>query len=310
MRFSKSESQTSPSFRAFHELSWRAWVLAARPATLPAAIVPVIVGTAAARDLPHVRFLPFVAALVASVLIQVGTNYANDVFDFWSNADTERRAGPRRLIQSGLASARQVLAAALLTFGAAAVIGLYLVYIGGWFIFVIGALSILSGLAYTGGPWPLGYHGLGDPFVFVFFGLLAVVGSAYLQIGTISRLALAASVPVGLLVTNILVVNNLRDIDTDRAVGKNTLAVRLGRRRTRLQYALSVLVAFLVPLIVHLSGGIGWWFWLPWLTAPLALPIVRTVASATDGPTLNLALKRSGQLHLLFGLLFAASLWL
>ena len=291
-------------------LSWLSWVVAARPATLPAAVVPVIVGTAAARDPHHLRLLPFVAALIASMLIQIGTNYANDVFDFRSSADSAQRAGPRRLIQSGVASPRQVFTAALLAFGAAAAIGLYLIYVGGWPIFVIGVLSILAGLAYTGGPWPLGYHGLGDLFVFVFFGVIAVVGSAYLQTGTMSGLAVVASVPVGLLVTNILVVNNLRDAESDRAAGKNTLAVRLGRRATRWQYTVSVVAAFLFPLLLRLSGRAGWWFWLPWLALPLAVRVVRTVATTDDGPTLNRALKRSGQVHLLFGLLFALSLWL
>jgi 1,4-dihydroxy-2-naphthoate polyprenyltransferase len=291
-------------------LSWLSWVVAARPATLPAAVVPVVVGTAADRDLRHLRLLPFLAALIASVMIQIGTNYANDVFDYRSSADSEQRAGPRRLIQSGVASLRQVFTAALLAFGAAAAIGLYLIYVGGWPIFVIGVLSILAGLAYTGGPWPLGYHGLGDLFVFVFFGVIAVVGSAYLQTGTVSGLAVVASVPVGLLVTNILVVNNLRDTDSDRAVGKNTLAVRLGRRAARWQYTVSVVAAFLFPLLLRLSGRAGWWFWLPWLTLPLAVRVVRIVGTTDDGPTLNRALKRSGQLHLLFGLLFALSLWL
>lgn len=289
--------------------SWRVWAMAARPATLPAAIVPVVVGTAAAHRSAGLKVGPFVAALLASLLIQIGTNYANDVFDFRSKADTADRLGPRRLIQSGLASPEQVLAAAVAAFGLAALIGLYLVYVGGWPILIIGVLAILSGLAYTGGPWPLGYHGLGDLFVFIFFGVLGVVGSAYLQTGNLSRAAMIASIPVGLLVTNILVVNNLRDIDTDRAAGKNTLAVRLGATATRLQYQLSLLLAYVMPLLLRLAGESRGWFWLPWLTLPLALSLARLVATASDGPTLIQALKRSGRLHLLFGLLLAASLW-
>jgi 1,4-dihydroxy-2-naphthoate octaprenyltransferase len=288
----------------------RVWLLAARPATLPAAIVPVIVGTAAAlHGGGQVNVGPFVAALVAALLIQIGTNFANDVFDFRRGADTPDRLGPPRVTQSGLISPRDVLTATYLTFSAAALIGIYLIVVGGWPIFVIGALSILAGLAYTGGPWPIGYHSLGDLFVFVFFGVIAVVGSAYLQTLSTTPLAIWASVPVGLLVTAILVVNNLRDIDTDRRVGKITLAVRLGKRGTRLQYATFVLVAYLVPPVLTLLGLIGAWWWLPWLSLPLAIWLVRFV-NRTEGRLLNQALKRTGQLHLIFGLLFAATLWL
>ena len=209
----------------------RVWLLAARPATLPAAVVPVLVGTAAAlHGGVQLQIGPFVAALVAALLIQIGTNFANDVFDFHKGADTAERLGPPRVTQSGLVPPEQVLIATFVTFGLAALVGVYLVLVGGWPILVVGVLSILAGLAYTGGPWPLGYHSLGDLFVFIFFGVVAVVGSAYLQTLTITPLAVWASFPVGLLVTAILVVNNLRDIDTDRQVGKKTLAVRLGRR--------------------------------------------------------------------------------
>jgi 1,4-dihydroxy-2-naphthoate polyprenyltransferase len=289
-------------------LPWRAWLLAARPATLPASIVPVVVGTAAAMNRTSLRILPFLAALCAALLIQIGTNYANDYFDHRNRADTDGRLGPRRLIQSSLASPLQVLRAAILSFGLAALIGLYLIWIGGWPILAIGALSILAGIAYTGGPWPLGYHGLGDVFCFVFFGLVAVASSAYLQIGRLTVVSVAASLPVGLLVTAILVVNNLRDVDTDRRAGKRTLAVRLGRTATRLQYFVFVLGSYLVPLVLWFSGRIDGRFWLPWLTLPLAIRATRMVLTA-DGPILNRALKSTGQLHLLFGLLFAASLW-
>ncbi len=288
---------------------WRPWLLAARPATLPAAIVPVLVGTAAAAGPGDVRLGPFLGALLGSLLIQVGTNFANDVFDFRKGADTADRLGPVRITQSGMASPSRVLAATYVTFGLAAMVGLYLVAVGGWPILVVGVLSILAGLAYTGGPWPLGYHGLGDVFVFVFFGLVAVVGSAYLQTLAIAPLAVAASIPVGLLVTAILVVNNLRDVDTDRAVGKRTLAVRLGRRATRVEYGVLVAGAYVIPLALFLAGAMRWSFLLPWLTIPLAASLVRLVATEQGRP-LNRALKGTGQLHLLFGLLFALSLWL
>jgi 1,4-dihydroxy-2-naphthoate polyprenyltransferase len=288
--------------------SWRAWIIAARPPTLPAAIVPVVVGTASVATLSTFRPLPFLAALLAALLIQIGTNFANDVFDYHKGADTIHRLGPTRVTQSGLIRPQQVLVATFVTFGLSAVVGLYLIYVGGWPILAIGVLSIASGLAYTGGPWPLGYNGLGDLFVFVFFGVVAVVGSAYLQTGAFELVALVASIPVGLLVTAILVVNNLRDVDTDRVAGKKTLAVRFGRRATRWQYGLFVAIAYAVPLLQWLTGTLGWLFWLPWLTLPLAIVLIRTIATRSDGPTLNRALKRTGQLHLLFGLLYAASL--
>jgi 1,4-dihydroxy-2-naphthoate octaprenyltransferase len=288
----------------------RVWLLAARPATLPAAVVPVVVGTAAAlRGGLPLQVAPFIAALVAALLIQVGTNFANDVFDFRRGADTPDRLGPQRVTQSGLVSPEQVLTATFVTFGLAAVIGIYLITVGGWFILLVGALSILAGLAYTGGPWPYGYHALGDILCFLFFGVLAVLGSAYLQTLTITPTALWASIPTGCLVTDILVVNNLRDIDTDRTVGKKTLAVRLGRQGTRIEYALLLVVAYLAPLLMWRLGLLGPWFWLPWLSLPLGVWLVRFIWR-TEGRALNRALKRTGQLHLVFGLLFAAALWL
>jgi 1,4-dihydroxy-2-naphthoate polyprenyltransferase len=292
----------------------RLWLLAARPATLPAAVVPVIVGTAAGtapfgRYEIHERTL--LAALATALLIQIGTNFANDVFDFHRGADAGERLGPLRVTQAGLIAPDQVLKATYLTFGLAALVGLWLVVFagGGLFILTIGVLSILAGLAYTGGPWPIGYHALGDVFAFIFFGVLAVIGSAYLQRPTVTPLDLWASIPVGCLVTAILVVNNLRDIYTDRTVGKRTLAVVLGPGATRVEYALLVGVAYLVPLLMRVQGLLGFWFWLPWLSAPLGIWLVRYVGRA-EGRPLNLALKRTGQLHLVFGVLFALALWL
>jgi 1,4-dihydroxy-2-naphthoate octaprenyltransferase len=296
-----------------HPVPPRVWLLAARPATLPAAIVPVIVGTAAGTapfGSQPINARTFLLALLTALLIQIGTNFANDVFDFRRGADTLERLGPLRVTQAGLISPRQVLTATYLTFGLAALIGAYLVLTGGGaFILAIGAASILAGLAYTGGPWPIGYHALGDLFVFIFFGLLAVVGSAYLQVPRVTALDLWAAVPVGCLVTAILVVNNLRDFQTDRGVGKRTLAVVLGRRNTRLEYAVLVVVAYLTPLVLWAQGLLGAFFWLPWLSAPLGLFLVRYVFRA-EGRPLNLALKRTGQLHLVFGVLFALALWL
>jgi 1,4-dihydroxy-2-naphthoate octaprenyltransferase len=287
----------------------RAWLLASRPATLPAAAVPVVVGTAAAvSEGATFRPLVFVATLAASLLIQIGTNFANDYSDFHRGADHEGRLGPVRVTQSGLISHAAVRRGIVVAFALAALVGAYLSWVGGWPIVLIGVLSIICGLAYTGGPWPFGYHGLGDVFVFVFFGIVAVTGSAYLQSGRWSPLALALSMAIGLLVTNILVVNNLRDLETDRSAGKHTLAVRLGERRTRAQYALFIALAYLVPTVIALGGGRRRWLLLPWLTAPLAVPLARRVLGGLAGRELNPMLKRSGQLLLAFGVVLAASL--
>ncbi len=289
----------------------RIWLLAARPATLPAAVVPVVVGTAASLHGGRpLQAGPFIAALIAALLIQIGTNFANDVFDFRRGADTPDRIGPQRVTQSGLVTPREVLTATYLTFGLALLIGIYLITVGGWPILLIGALSILAGLLYTGGPKPYGYFALGDLICFLFFGVLAVVGSAYLQTLEITPLTLWASIPTGCLVTAILVVNNLRDIDTDRTVGKTTLAVKLGRQGTRAEYLALIVIAYLVPIVLAIQGQLrAPWFLLPFLSLPLAVWLARYV-NRTEGRPLNKALKRTGQLHLLFGLLFAASAWL
>ena len=288
----------------------RAWLLASRPATLPAAAVPVIVGAGAAiSEGTNFRPLVLLVTLVAALLIQIGTNFANDYSDFHRGADHDGRLGPVRVTQSGLISHEDVRRGIVVAFGLAALLGCYLAWIGGWPIVAIGVLSILCGLAYTGGPWPFGYHGLGDVFVFVFFGLVAVTGTAYLQSGTWSALALAASIPPGLLITNILVVNNLRDLPTDRAAGKRTLAVRIGDRATRAQYALFTTIAYVVPAAMAFSGTQPrYWLLLPLLTLPLAFIIVRTVVGGLSGRELNPMLRRTGLLLLCFGLLFSAGL--
>jgi 1,4-dihydroxy-2-naphthoate polyprenyltransferase len=287
----------------------RVWLLAARPATLPAAIVPVLVGTGAAlQGRLELHEHIFFAILFASILIQIGTNFANDVFDFRRGADTER-LGPMRVTQSGLVTPRQVFIATCVIFGLAVLFGAYLVVLGGWPILAIGVVCVLAGVLYTGGPWPFGYHGLGDLVCFLTFGVLAVVGTAYLQMPDVNALVLWASIPVGCLVTAILIVNNLRDIDTDRRAGKHTLGVILGRTGTRVEYAACVAVAYAVVIGLGVSGMAGVWWWLPLLSLPLAVWLVRYV-NRTEGRPLNQALKRTGQLHLLFGVLFAVALWL
>lgn len=286
----------------------RTWLIAARPPTLSAAVAPVLVGTAVAHLRHPFRPLPFVLALLAAVLIQIGTNFVNDYYDFRKGADTGKRLGPVRGLQSGTITLDQMRNAIAIAFGAALVIGLYLVATHGLPILLIGVVSILAGVGYTAGPWPLAYIGLGDLFVFLFFGVVGVVGSAFLQIEAWSGSAAAASVPVGLLATAILVVNNLRDVDTDRAAGKFTLAVLLGRNAVKAEFVLCLLISYVAPLAMHVRGALptGIW-WLPWLTLPLALLLTRIVLTSRDGPRLNQALRETGQLHLLFGVLFAGS---
>ena len=284
---------------------WRVWLLAARPATLPASIAPVLVGGAVGASEGGFRPLVFVATLVASLLIQIGTNFANDLSDFHKGADTADRLGPTRVTQQGLVTPDAIKRATILTFGLAMLIGLYLVIVGGWPILAIGLLSILFGVAYTGGPWPLGYHGLGDVFVFIFFGLAGVGGSAYLQSGAFSARAFIAAIPVGLLITNILVVNNLRDIDTDRTAGKHTLAVRIGARATRIQFAAFIVISYAVPLLLALSGAASFFVLLSWITLPLAAQLVQAVLGGLAGRGLNRVLQLTGRLTLAFGALFA-----
>ena len=283
------------------------WVLAARVPTLPAAVVPVLVGTAVAWSTGHFRLGPFVAALVASLLIQIGTNLANDYFDFRKGADTPDRLGPVRITQSGLMPPETVRTATIVVFGLAALLGVYLTIVGGLPILVIGLLSIAAGVLYTGGPWPLAYNSLGDITVFIFFGLVAVLGTTFLHVGTVDTAAVVYALPVAALVTAILVVNNLRDIATDRLVGKNTLAVRLGAAGTRIEYLLLLILAYLVPLLVWGVFGRSFWLMLPWLTLPLAVILLRTVFTQ-EGRPLNRALAGTGRLHLLFGLLWAVGI--
>ncbi len=285
-------------------------MLAARIPTLPAAVAPVVVGTAAAAHAGAVYPLAATGALVVALAIQVGTNLANDALDFLRGADGATRRGPLRVTHGGLLAARQVLTGAYLCFAVAALVGLLFVRLYGWPVLAAGVLAIAAGLAYTAGPWPLAYHGLGELFVFIFFGVVAVVGTAYVQLGRVDSVAVVTSVPVGLLVTAILVVNNLRDIETDRAAGKWTLAVRLGAGWTRALYVVCAAGVVATPVMLWAAGAGGSWFWLPWLALPVAVPLTWAVVTRSDGPTLNYALRRTAQLHLLFSaLLGAALLW-
>ncbi len=288
----------------------RIWLMAARPRTLPAAIAPVLVGTSLAVAQGVFHAIAFLAALLGSVFIQIGTNLANDYSDARRGADADDRLGPVRVTAGGLAPPRQVLLATYATFGAAVLCGLYLVSVAGPELLLVGVASILAGVTYTGGPKPYGYEGLGELFVFLFFGVVAVVGSYYVQIQALPFDAFALSVPVGLLAAAILVVNNVRDIEGDRRAGKRTLAVRLGRERTRALYAGMVLAAFVAPLVPWLGGSLTAWLLLSWLAAPVAVPLARTVREHSDGPSLNRALAGTGMLQLVFSLLLAAGVLL
>jgi 1,4-dihydroxy-2-naphthoate octaprenyltransferase len=282
--------------------------MAVRPATLPAAVGPVLIGLGVAISLGAWQWLPALGAISVALLLQVAANLANDLFDFRSGADNENRLGPPRAAAMGLLSERELMAGMAIVVGLAGLVGLYLVSVGGWPILVLGVAAIVSAFAYTGGPWPYGYHGLGEVFVFIFFGLVAVAGTTYLQTGQLEPLAVAAAVPVGALITAILVVNNLRDIDTDREAGKMTLAVKLGTRGTIAEYDVLLLLAYVVPLVLVVVGAASVAVLLVLLSLPLVVPLVRVIHSDGDPRRLNPALKGTARLSLVFAVLFAVGL--
>ncbi|MEI7645035.1 MAG: 1,4-dihydroxy-2-naphthoate polyprenyltransferase [Chloroflexales bacterium] len=298
-----TKSTTSPPTLA------RAWLMAIRVPTLPAAVVPVLVGSATALGDKRFHPLAFLAALLASLLIQIGTNLANDYFDHKKGADTPDRLGPTRVTQSGLIPPATVRTMMLVSFGLAALCGAYLISVGGWPILLIGLLSIAAGILYTGGPFPLGYNGLGDIFTFIFFGLVAVVGTDYLHSGQLRPVAVLASLPVAMLVTAIIVVNNLRDAPTDRLAGKRTLAVIYGETFARSEYALLILGAYLSAPLAWMWGKAPPFVLLTWLSMPLALPLLDRVGKQRGRP-LNAALRDTGRLHMLFGALLTLGLLL
>jgi len=299
----------------------RAWVMAARPQTLPAGAAPVVVGVGLAVADGVLAPGPALAALVGALLIQVGTNFANDYYDAMNGADTDDREGFTRVTAGGLIEPRQVKRAIIVTFGLAVLVGSYLVYIGGLPIVVVGLSSIAAGLLYTGGPYPYGYYGLGDLFVFVYFGLVAVTGTYYVQAvtatggpfplgippGTVPVDSVLAGVAVGALATAIIVVNNIRDRESDQQTGKQTLAVLLGYRLSRVEYLGLLVLAYAVPPVFWLRTGSPAVL-APLLTLPLATLVARTVLTRTDGAALNPALERTGQVLALYALLFALGL--
>ncbi|MCE9577549.1 MAG: 1,4-dihydroxy-2-naphthoate polyprenyltransferase [Deltaproteobacteria bacterium] len=283
-----------------------AWWSAARPRTLTTSIAPVAVGTACAHADGGIAVPAALAALGGAFAIQIGTNFANDVFDAKRGADGPDRRGPPRAVSMGWISARAMLVAMIAAFGVATACGAYLVAIAGWPVVAIGVASVLSGIAYTGGPYPLAYHGLGDVFVLAFFGVVATTGTAFVQRGHVPGLALLASLPIGALATAVLVVNNLRDRDGDAKVGKRTLAVVLGRRGALLEYA--ALVAASYAILIPVIAARGPWLALPFLTLPLGVVQFRALAAATDGPSFNRCLAATAQLVLVYGLSLALAI--
>lgn len=287
--------------------SWQAWVLASRPPTLFAAVAPVVVAVACVYAVAEVRWLPSWVALISALWIQIGTNFANDVFDFEAGADTEERLGPLRAVQAGLLSPEQMRRGMWLAFGLALLGGVYLTWVGGWPLLVIGIVSIVSGIAYTGGPYPLGYHGLGDVFVLVFFGFVAVCGTVFLNLGTVPAAAWWVAVPPGALATAILVVNNVRDRQTDVVAGKRTLAVRLGRRAGIAEYIVLLLASFAIPFVLWSRLGFALWIFLPWLCVPLAWGLTMRLIR-NEGQELNPVLAGTARLMMIFAALLALGL--
>jgi len=283
------------------------WFLAIRPKTLPASAAPVIVGTACAIGDGGFSFFPALAALVGALLLQVAVNLANDYFDDKHGIDSEKRLGPIRVTQSGLIPARQVFAAMVGCLALATVVGLYLVMKGGLPILVIGIFCIISALAYSGGPYPIASNGLGEIFAFLFFGPVAVCGAYYVQTLDMGIRPFIASIPPGLLVAAIMNVNNLRDIPTDTVAGKNTLSVRLGRDKSSVVCGLLILVPFFMLPLLHLTGVVSGFGYLALASAPLAVPLFRSLFYEA-GTALNDTLAKTAQLSVLFSLLFALGL--
>ena len=299
-----SDGETGSGGPATLQNKWQIWLLASRPKTLPAAISPVLVGTALAWSDGLFSPAPALAAAAGALLLQILSNFANDYFDHKKGADTRDRVGPTRVMAAGLLSARDMGVGMAAVAGLAVLVGIYLIVVGGWPILAVGAASLLAALLYTGGPFPFGYHGLGDLFVFVFFGLVAVCGTYFVQAGGISAEILLAAAPVGMLITAILVVNNLRDIATDVRAGKRTLAVLIGPKKTRRQYVVLLVLAYIAPLVLWQGFGFGMAVLLPFLSVPLAARRVLSIYSAV-GTELNAVLAATAQLSLQFSLLLS-----
>ncbi|HMZ41903.1 MAG TPA: 1,4-dihydroxy-2-naphthoate polyprenyltransferase [Anaerolineales bacterium] len=283
--------------------NWQAWGLAIRPRTLPAAAAGVVMGGALAWHDGFFRLDATLVCLFAALLLQIGSNLANDVFDFERGTDTPERLGPTRVTQAGLLTSSQVKLGMAVVFVLSALMGLYLIWLGGWVILAIGIAAIISAIAYTGGPFPLGYYGLGDVFVFIFFGLASVAGTYYVQAGDVSSAAWWMTLPPGLIITAILVVNNLRDLENDRKAGKYTLAVMFGEQFAKAEYLTCIFTAYLILPVAAWFGLIPWLSLMAWASFPIAFRAIRTVFTQKGRP-LNAALASTGQAAFMFSLLF------
>lgn len=286
---------------------WRIWWLASRPKTLSAAIAPVLVGSAVAYSESGFDFIAALAALLVGLLIQVGTNFYNDYADFKRGADTAERLGPMRVTQSGLLAPQTVRWAAILTFTMAGLIGVYLIWLAGWPVALIGLAAILAGLAYTAGPWPLAYNGLGDLFAWIFFGFVAVCGTAYVQLRQVPFLGWMGGLAIGAMITALLAVNNIRDIETDRSAGRRTIPVVFGRSGGMLEYGFCLFVAYMTPLYIFVTFRQHLWHLLPILTLPEAIRLFRFI-QVTEGRNLNKALAGTARLVLWYGVFMAVGI--
>ena len=290
--------------------SFPVWIMAARIPTLPAAIAPVIVGTAMAHYMHSFDVVITVLAMIGAIAIQIGANMANDFSDFRKGADNAERIGPIRVTQQGLLSEKAILVGASISFGFSILIGLYFFYIVGWPILVIGSLSLLAAITYTGGPWPFGYKGLGDFFVFIFFGLIAVCATFYVQVQAINIEIILLSIPIACLVTAILIVNNIRDIETDRRSKKYTLAVYFGRTFAKCEYIVLLAIAYSTPLFLIFFDILPLPTLIFFLSFPLCIKPVMAILYRQDGPSLNTALKGTALVHLSFAILISVGLFL
>jgi 1,4-dihydroxy-2-naphthoate polyprenyltransferase len=298
---------SSPNSSSTINTFLHAWWLGIRPKTLPASIAGVVTGIALAIHDNKFHFGPALAALGVGVLLQIASNLANDVFDFEHGTDTDERLGPTRVTQAGMLAPRQVKIGLIIAVGLAIVLGIYLAFIAGWPVILIGLAAIASAILYTGGPFPLGYHGLGDLFVFLFFGLAAVAGTYFVQTGRVEGEVWWMAVSIGLLVVNLLVVNNLRDIPTDRKAGKFTMAILLGERGSRWEYVLFQGIAYGIVLVMVLLNALPVWALLSWLSIPMAYRAARIVLTQ-DGRQLNPALGKTSQLAFIYGFLLLAGI--
>lgn len=283
---------------------FRVWIIASRPKTLLAAFVPVVVGSSIAYHDGKFKFDIALVTLLCAIMIQIGTNFVNDLYDFIKGADGEKRSGPERVVSSGSLSIKEMEKGILFIFSLCFVLGFYLVSVSGWIILLIGIISIIAGIAYTAGPFPLAYNGLGDIASFIFFGFVGTMGTYYVQTKELSELVFWSSIPVGALITNILVVNNYRDRSEDKLIGKNTLAVILGEKYTRIQYVLFMLFSYGIPVFVYLTFKNNIIIFLPFLSLPLAIKLIKKIYSLR-GSELNKTLELTAKLSALYGFLFA-----